>query len=599
MRKAILFTANAPQIAQAWLMLDSFRDPGRGAFDGDIWVLSTDLDDAARAYLDNIGVRYFVDPLDWTEHEMDWRNCVPPAPEAEARAAFEVYRNKRMSKLAYVGWHAAHGADYDAVAVCDNDLYAQKPLGPVFDVVANGCINYWREDYPMLPGTSLWRKDFRYRQITGQWGYDPGLYEVNIGFIVARPDVIHDLFATLRARFPDLPARLIRDDRWHDQDLTRVLRWQRPELFALFPEDTILHLCGGGMALVENARRACSTIASPARCPRSSISAAGSGGTSRPSRMITPVLLCGGSGTRLWPLSRKSYPKQFADVVGDESLFQASARRFTGRALPAAGGHRRSLPLHRDRAAGRDRHPAGWHPDRARGPQHRARRRRRRAVRHGAGSRGADPAGALGPRHPRCPSVPRAVLAGRTRRRGRADRDLRHRADAGGDRLWLARDRRRGQRRAARSNASSKSPTPPPPSAACRQPLPVERGRLPGPGRRAGRAFKAHAPEILDRVAAAHAGRAERSGLYPARPRRSGPRCRRTRSTYAVMEKADNLSAVRFDGGWTDLGGWESVWLESGRDAAGNAVTDHATAIDCENTLLRAETRTRSWSASG
>ena len=46
--------------------------------------------------------------------------------------------------------------------------------------------------------------------------------------------------------------------------------------------------------------------------------------------MIFPVLLCGGSGTLLWPLSRKSYPKQFADVVGDESLFQASARRFTG-----------------------------------------------------------------------------------------------------------------------------------------------------------------------------------------------------------------------------------------------------------------------------
>ena len=45
---------------------------------------------------------------------------------------------------------------------------------------------------------------------------------------------------------------------------------------------------------------------------------------------ITPVLLCGGSGTRLWPLSRKSFPKQFTDVVGEESLFQASARRFHG-----------------------------------------------------------------------------------------------------------------------------------------------------------------------------------------------------------------------------------------------------------------------------
>ena len=45
---------------------------------------------------------------------------------------------------------------------------------------------------------------------------------------------------------------------------------------------------------------------------------------------ITPVLLAGGSGTRLWPLSRKSYPKQFAKLMGEESLFQASARRLSG-----------------------------------------------------------------------------------------------------------------------------------------------------------------------------------------------------------------------------------------------------------------------------
>ena len=48
------------------------------------------------------------------------------------------------------------------------------------------------------------------------------------------------------------------------------------------------------------------------------------------SAMIVPILMCGGSGTRLWPLSRKSYPKQFAPLLGDESLFQASARRYSG-----------------------------------------------------------------------------------------------------------------------------------------------------------------------------------------------------------------------------------------------------------------------------
>lgn len=39
--------------------------------------------------------------------------------------------------------------------------------------------------------------------------------------------------------------------------------------------------------------------------------------------------LCGGSGGRLWPLSRKSYPKQFLELTGDGSLYQQSATRVT------------------------------------------------------------------------------------------------------------------------------------------------------------------------------------------------------------------------------------------------------------------------------
>ena len=42
---------------------------------------------------------------------------------------------------------------------------------------------------------------------------------------------------------------------------------------------------------------------------------------------IYPVLLAGGSGTRLWPLSRKSYPKQFSNLTGSKTLFQQSALR--------------------------------------------------------------------------------------------------------------------------------------------------------------------------------------------------------------------------------------------------------------------------------
>lgn len=43
---------------------------------------------------------------------------------------------------------------------------------------------------------------------------------------------------------------------------------------------------------------------------------------------VAPVILCGGSGTRLWPLSRTGFPKQFLCLTGSESLFQQAAMRF-------------------------------------------------------------------------------------------------------------------------------------------------------------------------------------------------------------------------------------------------------------------------------
>lgn len=45
---------------------------------------------------------------------------------------------------------------------------------------------------------------------------------------------------------------------------------------------------------------------------------------------VLPVLLCGGSGTRLWPLSREAYPKQFLPLVGKQSLLQATCLRLQG-----------------------------------------------------------------------------------------------------------------------------------------------------------------------------------------------------------------------------------------------------------------------------
>lgn len=50
--------------------------------------------------------------------------------------------------------------------------------------------------------------------------------------------------------------------------------------------------------------------------------------------LIQPVVLSGGSGTRLWPLSREKYPKQLLPLIGDDSLLQATIRRVEG--IPGA-----------------------------------------------------------------------------------------------------------------------------------------------------------------------------------------------------------------------------------------------------------------------
>ncbi|MEZ9440124.1 mannose-1-phosphate guanylyltransferase/mannose-6-phosphate isomerase [Vibrio atlanticus] len=46
--------------------------------------------------------------------------------------------------------------------------------------------------------------------------------------------------------------------------------------------------------------------------------------------MILPVILAGGSGSRLWPLSRELYPKQFLNIAGEQSMLQQTLKRLQG-----------------------------------------------------------------------------------------------------------------------------------------------------------------------------------------------------------------------------------------------------------------------------
>lgn len=71
--------------------------------------------------------------------------------------------------------------------------------------------------------------------------------------------------------------------------------------------------------------------------------------------LMTPVILCGGSGTRLWPRSRKARPKPFLPLVGERTLFEATLARCADQALfsaPLVVAGEAHLPHIRTQSAG-------------------------------------------------------------------------------------------------------------------------------------------------------------------------------------------------------------------------------------------------------
>lgn len=61
---------------------------------------------------------------------------------------------------------------------------------------------------------------------------------------------------------------------------------------------------------------------------------------------LYPVVMAGGSGSRLWPLSRVLYPKQFLCLKGDLTMLQTTICRLNGVECESGGDLQRAAPLY-------------------------------------------------------------------------------------------------------------------------------------------------------------------------------------------------------------------------------------------------------------
>ena len=314
------------------------------------------------------------------------------------------------------------------------------------------------------------------------------------------------------------------------------------------------------------------------------------------SPIITPVLLCGGSGTRLWPLSRKSYPKQFALNVAGASLFQASARRLSGAdagiafapPMVVTGADFRFIVTEQLAAIGVDPGPILIEPE----------------------GRNTAPAVLAAALH-LYRSDPEAVLLIAPSDHAIPD-DTAFRATIAQALPALARgelvtfgitperpETGYGYLELATPAVEAIGPTPL--ERFVEKPDAAQAAEMLATGRylwnagiflfRAADALEAYrrfASEMVTQVTAAlDEGQTDLGFLRLATGPWSG--VEDISIDYAVMEKATNLVAQPFIGHWSDLGDWDAVWRESAPDAAGVVASENATAIDCRDSLLRSE----------
>jgi mannose-1-phosphate guanylyltransferase/mannose-6-phosphate isomerase len=306
--------------------------------------------------------------------------------------------------------------------------------------------------------------------------------------------------------------------------------------------------------------------------------------------MITPILLCGGSGTRLWPLSRKCFPKQFTRLLGERSLFAASAVRLSGEGFEApvvvTGADFRFVVTQQLLDEGIDPRAVLIEPEgRNTAPAVLAAALHVAATDPDALMLVAPSDHAIADPTAFRAAVQRGVpaaVAGRIVTFGIAPT----RAETGYG--WLELDGAAASEVVALKRFVEK-----PDVARAGEMLAAgsflwNTGIFLFSARTIITAFEALVPSLLPPVRAAIDGVKADLGFMRL-DADAWSRAEAISLDYAVMERAGNLSVVPFTGAWTDLGGWDAVATEMGADQQGNSLSGAATSIDCADTLLRSD----------
>ena len=320
--------------------------------------------------------------------------------------------------------------------------------------------------------------------------------------------------------------------------------------------------------------------------------------------LIYPVLLCGGSGTRLWPLSRKSHPKQFVKLLGDESLFQASALRMSGASFGApsvvTGSDFRFMvveqlaaieiepqiiliePFARDTAA---------------------------AVCAAAVALDAQKGNSL-----MLVSPSDHVITDAKRFRATVEAAIPTANEGQIVTFGIRPDRAEtgyGWLELSSKLSDNFEAVAQPLSSFVEKPDEETAEALLRGGMHLWNAgiflfststiltsFEQHAPQTLNEVRNAFSAADTDLGFtrLAADP---WSRLEDISIDYAVMEHAPNLSVMPYRGYWSDLGDWQAIWREGEEDSFGVVANGSSTALDCKNTLLLATSETQELVAMG